>query len=69
MHRAFVIQLLSHVQLFAIPWTAACQVFLSSTISGSLLKLVSIESIHLIHYRPLLLPPVLNLSQPQHLFQ
>ena len=26
----FVVQLLSHVQLFAIPWTAACQASLST---------------------------------------
>ena len=38
------VQLLSHVQLFATPWTAACQAFLSITNSWSLLKLMSIES-------------------------
>ena len=38
-----VVQLLSHVQLFQIPWTA-CQASLSFTISQSLLKLMSIES-------------------------
>ena len=36
------VQLLSHVQLFAIPWTAACQASLSITNSWSLLKLMSI---------------------------
>ena len=55
------VQLLSHVRLFATPWTAACQVSLSITISQSLLKLMSIESVmpsnHLILCRPLLLPP------------
>ena len=54
-----VIQLLSHVQLFATPWTAACQASLSFTISQSLLKLMSIETVrpsnHLILYHPLLL--------------
>ena len=35
----------SHVQLFAIPWTAALQASLSSTISQSLLKLMFIESV------------------------
>ena len=40
-----VIQSLSCVQLFATPWTAACQVSLSFTISQSLLKLMSIESV------------------------
>ena len=39
-----VIQSLSHVQLFATPWTAA-QAFLSFRVSWSLLKLVSVESI------------------------
>ena len=52
---------LIHVQLFAIPWTAACQASLSMTDSWSLLKLMSIESvmpsIHLIFCCPLLLPP------------
>ena len=35
----------SPVQLFAIPWTAACQASLSSTISPSLLNFMSIESV------------------------
>ena len=43
------------------PWTAACQASLSFTISQSLLKLMSIESVmpsnHLILCRPLLLLP------------
>ena len=43
----FVVQSLSHVQLFATPQTAACQAPLSSTISQSLLKFVSIESVML----------------------
>ena len=34
----FVVQLLSHVQLFVIPWTAARQASLSLTISQSLLN-------------------------------
>ena len=55
------VQLLSHVWLFATPWTAACQASLSITNSWSLLKLMSIESVmpsnHLILYCPLLLPP------------
>ena len=37
-----VVHLLSHVQLFATPWTAAQQTSLSFTISWSLLKLMSI---------------------------
>ena len=55
------VQLLSPVWLFATPWTAAHQASLSITISRSLLKFMSIESMmpsnHLILYRPLLLPP------------
>ena len=39
------VQLLSHVQLFATPWIAACQASLSITNSQSLLKLMSIESV------------------------
>ena len=39
------VQSLSHVRLFAIPWTAACQASLSITSSQSLLKLMSIESV------------------------
>ena len=54
------VQSLSHVQLFATPWTAAHQASLSITNTRSLLKFMSIESvmpsIHLILYRPLLLP-------------
>ena len=38
-----VIWSLSHVQLFATPWTAAYKASLSSTISQSLLKLISNE--------------------------
>ena len=37
-------ELLSYVQLFATPWTAARQTSLSITNSQSLLKLMSIES-------------------------
>ena len=39
------VQLLSHVLLFVTPWTAAHQAPLSSTISGSLLRFKSIESV------------------------
>ena len=53
--------LLSLVQLFVTPWTTACQASLSFTISWSLLKLMSIESMmpfsHLILCWPLLLLP------------
>ena len=44
LHSAFV-QLLTHIWLFAIPCTAAHQASLSFTISQSLLKLMSIESV------------------------
>ena len=51
--------MLSHVQLFVTPWTAAHQASLSFTVSQSLLKLMSIESVmpsnHLIFCHPLLL--------------
>ena len=53
--------MLSHVQLFVTPGTAACQASLSITNSWSLLKLLSIDSVmpfnHLILCRPLPLPP------------
>ena len=56
-------QSLSHVQLFATPWIAACQASLSITNSRSSPKLMSIESVmpssHLIFCHPfLLLPPI-----------
>ena len=57
---------LSHVWLFATPWTAACQASLSITISRNLLKLMSTESVmlsnHFILCHPLLLPPSIFLS-------
>ena len=44
MARGYIVaQSLSHVQLFATPWTAACQPSLFFTISWSMLKLMSIE--------------------------
>ena len=56
-----VVQSLSCVRLFATPLIAACQASLYFTISRSLLKLMSIESVmpsnHLILSRPLLLQP------------
>ena len=52
---------LSHVQLFATPWTAARLASLSITNSWSLLKLISIKSVmpsnHLVLCQPLLLLP------------
>ena len=54
-----VVQSLSRVQLFVTPWIAACQASLSFTISWTLLKLVSIESVipfnHFMLCDPLLL--------------
>jgi len=50
------VQLLSCLWLFANPWTASCQAFLSITNSWSLLKLMSISSVmpsnHLIFCHP-----------------
>ena len=54
--KAIVVQLLSHVRLFAIPWTAACQTLLSSTISRSLLKFMSIKSVTLSNHFVLCCP-------------
>ena len=55
------VQSLSHVWLFATPWTAAHQASLSITNSWSLFKLMSLELVmpsnHLILCHPLLLMP------------
>ena len=63
-----VVQSLSHMQLIATPRTAACQAPLSSTISQSLLKFMSIESVmlsnHLIVCCP---PPLFAFTLSQHL--
>ena len=65
-------ELLSRVQLFVTPWTAARQAFLSITNCRNLLKLMSIQSViqssNLILCRPLS-PPAPNPSQHQSLFQ
>ena len=59
--KGFFVQSLSRVQLFGISWITACQASLSFTISWSLLKLMSIESVipsnYLILCCPLLLLP------------
>ena len=51
------VQLLSHVRLFATPWTAACQAAVSITNSWSSPKLMSVESVtpskHLILCHPI----------------
>ena len=58
---------LSPVGLFVTPWTAACQPSLSFTISRSLLKLMSVESVmpsnylilsHLLLFLPLIFPSI-----------
>ena len=57
------VQSLSHVWLFATPWTAARQASLSITNSRSFPKLMSIESVmpsnHHILWCPLLFPPLI----------
>ena len=61
-----VVQSLSPVWLFVSPWTIACQSSLAFTISWSLLKLMSIESVMLSNYlilcHPLLLLPLIFFS-------
>ena len=56
-----VVESLSHVWPSATPWTAACQALLSSSISQSLLRFMSVELVmlsnHLILCFPLLLLP------------
>ena len=60
-HQFSSVQSLSRVRLFVTPWTATCQASLSITNSGSLPKLMSIESVmpsnHLILCGPLLCLP------------
>ena len=62
-----------HVWLFATPWAEACKASQSFTVSRSLLKLMSIESMmpsnHLILCRPLLLLPSIFLSLDQGIFK
>ena len=63
MKRDFVIQSLRHVRLYVTPWTAAHQAPLSFTISQSLLRFMSIESVMLSNrltpcHPLLLLPPI-----------
>ena len=62
-----VVQLLSCVQLFATPWTVACSASLSFTISRSLLRFMTGESVMLSYYlilcHPVLLFPSISISQ------
>ena len=64
--RYVVVQLLSHVKLFANAWTAACLASLFFTVSWSLLRLMSIEmtmpSKPLIFCHPFLLLPSISPS-------
>ena len=65
-----LVQSLSRVQLFATPWTAACQASLSITNSQSLLRLMSIELAMPSNHFILLSPsPAFNFPQHQGLFQ
>ena len=63
------VQLLSHVRLFVTLWTAAHQAFLSFTISWSLLKLMSIESVTQLPLLCYPFSPALSLSHHHGLFQ
>ena len=67
-----IVQSLSRVWLFAIPWTAACQASLSFTRSWSLFKLMSIESVmpsnHLTVFSCLQSFPVSGSFPMNHLF-
>ena len=68
----WTVQSLSRVWLFATPWTAAHQAFLSITNCQSLLKLMSIKSVdatQLSHSVSSPSLPVFNLSQHQGVFQ
>ena len=82
LHYIISVQLISHVWFFATPWTAARHAPLSFTVSQSLLKFMSSESVmpsnHLILYHHLLLPSIfpsirvfsselaLRISWPKH---
>ena len=57
------VQLLSHVQLFATPWTTACQASLSITKSWSLLKRMSVMPPKPSHPLSSPSPPVFNLCK------
>ena len=64
------VQSLSHVQLFATPWTAAHQASVSITNSRSFLKLISSVGDAIQPSHPPWSPsPALNLSQHQGLFK
>ena len=69
--KSVVVQPLSHVWLFATPWTAARQASLSFTISQSLFKLMSVELVMLStsSSSATSFSFAFNLSQHQGLFQ
>ena len=60
-YKLFVVQSLSRLRLFATPWTTARQISLFFTMSQSLLKLMSIESVMLSNHF-ILCHPILLLS-------
>ena len=65
-----VVHLLSHVQLFATPWTGLHQATLSFTVSQSLLRFMSTELVMSLNHLILCPPPSpfdFNLSQQQGL--
>ena len=64
----FAVKLLSHVQLFATPRTAAQQAPLSSTVSQNLLRFASTESVMLSISHPLLPPSPFAFSFSQSFF-
>ena len=66
----FVVKLLSHVQLFVTPWTAACQASLSFTSPRACSNSCPLCSDAIQSSCPLasLSPPAFNLSQHQDLF-
>ena len=63
------VQLLSHVQLFVTPWTAALQASLSITNSQNLPTHISTESVMPSHPLSSPSPPAFSLSQHQGLFK
>ena len=65
------VQSLSRVRLFATPWTAACQAFLSITNHQSLLSCLHWvgDAIQPSHPLSSLSPPALSLSQHQGIFK
>ena len=70
-HKSSVVQLISHVRIFAAPWTAACQASLSFTIlefAQTHVHRVG-DAILPPHPLPSPSPPAFNLSQYQGLFQ